>query len=405
MSRNTTLGMAEEKDHCSVLYCTSVVMLSPTCRWYWWRCQDTYIRTPRLSHVTPDKHLGFLHSLILDLNLDINLGLNLNLHVVTSPHWTELWCNVRGKRLVIQNYVLCWLCTSELFTKDMFFFPRAVTISPYFKEHRQRSAVRGITLPTVYLKKRSSYIYWKVKMKGCKIWKTGWPGLLTCTKNIKISVAPNRVLCHWPTDWSCLIATADVPWWKLPFCFVLFCYCWELKLHIIRESIKELLPTLNWWSLYYSLWTSWRTWANKYRTIFIPWLPNANFRSSGGCVHLQRTGLLPQHLWVFLLKRVISVLHFRCSPMPMYILHPINTTWILANVSLDILHSRALAHAHINAHISRYPITGLDKPLRLQEVEAPRTFRQSAREGGKIVSPTHRPPLSPVPLLVHKLHM
>ena len=39
------------------------------------------------------------------------------------------------------------------------------------------------------------------------------------------------------------------------------------------------------------------------------------------------------------------------------------------------------------------PITGLDKPLGLQEVEAPRISRQSAHEGGNFVSPTHRPPL------------
>ena len=30
-----------------------------------------------------------------------------------------------------------------------------------------------------------------------------------------------------------------------------------------------------------------------------------------------------------------------------------------------------------------------------QEVEAPKIFRQSAREGGKFVSPMHRPPLPP----------
>jgi hypothetical protein len=41
------------------------------------------------------------------------------------------------------------------------------------------------------------------------------------------------------------------------------------------------------------------------------------------------------------------------------------------------------------------PITGLDRPLGSQEVEAPRFFRQSAHEGGKVVSPTHRPPLPP----------
>ena len=38
-----------------------------------------------------------------------------------------------------------------------------------------------------------------------------------------------------------------------------------------------------------------------------------------------------------------------------------------------------------------YPITGLDRPLVLQQVEAPRISRQSAHEG---VSPTHRLPLT-----------
>jgi hypothetical protein len=37
--------------------------------------------------------------------------------------------------------------------------------------------------------------------------------------------------------------------------------------------------------------------------------------------------------------------------------------------------------------------TGLDSPLKLQEFEAPRIFRQSAHQGGKVVSPTHRSPL------------
>jgi hypothetical protein len=42
-----------------------------------------------------------------------------------------------------------------------------------------------------------------------------------------------------------------------------------------------------------------------------------------------------------------------------------------------------------------YPITGLDRPLGLQEVEAPRISRQSAHEGGKVVRPKQRPPLPP----------
>jgi len=41
------------------------------------------------------------------------------------------------------------------------------------------------------------------------------------------------------------------------------------------------------------------------------------------------------------------------------------------------------------------PITGLDRPLGFQEVEVPRISRQSAHEDGKVVSPTHRPPLPP----------
>jgi hypothetical protein len=39
--------------------------------------------------------------------------------------------------------------------------------------------------------------------------------------------------------------------------------------------------------------------------------------------------------------------------------------------------------------------TYLDGPLGLQEVEVHRIFRQSAHEGGKVFSTTHRPPLPP----------
>ena len=42
-----------------------------------------------------------------------------------------------------------------------------------------------------------------------------------------------------------------------------------------------------------------------------------------------------------------------------------------------------------------YTYTGLDRSLGLQEVEAPSIPRQSAHEGGNVVSPTHRPPLPP----------
>jgi hypothetical protein len=37
----------------------------------------------------------------------------------------------------------------------------------------------------------------------------------------------------------------------------------------------------------------------------------------------------------------------------------------------------------------------LYRPLELQEIEAPRISRQSAHEGGKVVSPKNQPPLPP----------
>ena len=42
-----------------------------------------------------------------------------------------------------------------------------------------------------------------------------------------------------------------------------------------------------------------------------------------------------------------------------------------------------------------YPITRLDSPFWLQEAEAARISRESAHEGGKVVSPTHRLSLPP----------
>jgi len=51
--------------------------------------------------------------------------------------------------------------------------------------------------------------------------------------------------------------------------------------------------------------------------------------------------------------------------------------------------------------IETYTITGLDRPLGLQEVEAPRICRQSAQEGGNVVSPTPRPLLPPEDTLIY----
>jgi hypothetical protein len=49
---------------------------------------------------------------------------------------------------------------------------------------------------------------------------------------------------------------------------------------------------------------------------------------------------------------------------------------------------------YLTVQVKSCPITGLDSPLGLQEVEAARISRQSAHGGGKVVSPTHRPPLA-----------
>jgi hypothetical protein len=44
--------------------------------------------------------------------------------------------------------------------------------------------------------------------------------------------------------------------------------------------------------------------------------------------------------------------------------------------------------------------TGLVRSEGLQEVKAPRIFRHWALEGGKVVSPTHLPPLLPEKILI-----
>jgi hypothetical protein len=49
----------------------------------------------------------------------------------------------------------------------------------------------------------------------------------------------------------------------------------------------------------------------------------------------------------------------------------------------------------VNNTADTNPYTGKGRPFLLLEVEAPRISRQSAREGNKIVTPTHRPPLPP----------
>jgi len=54
-----------------------------------------------------------------------------------------------------------------------------------------------------------------------------------------------------------------------------------------------------------------------------------------------------------------------------------------------------IAEAWLKVHAQSYSIIGLDRSLGLQEVEAPKLSPPSALEGGKVISPTHRPHLPP----------
>ena len=54
-----------------------------------------------------------------------------------------------------------------------------------------------------------------------------------------------------------------------------------------------------------------------------------------------------------------------------------------------------VSHVSVVILYKSYPITGLDTPLGLYEFETVRIIRSSAREDGKIVNCTHRPPLPP----------
>ena len=57
---------------------------------------------------------------------------------------------------------------------------------------------------------------------------------------------------------------------------------------------------------------------------------------------------------------------------------------------------RLRPRGHWDRHIYINQGTGLDRLLEVQEFEAPKYSRQSAREGCKVVSPTYLPPLSQV---------
>ena len=68
--------------------------------------------------------------------------------------------------------------------------------------------------------------------------------------------------------------------------------------------------------------------------------------------------------------------------------------FVLASTKITNKVRRCTFYLH-NQYRYRHPITGLNGPLGFQEVEVPRISRQSTHETGKVVSPTHRPPLSP----------
>jgi len=55
--------------------------------------------------------------------------------------------------------------------------------------------------------------------------------------------------------------------------------------------------------------------------------------------------------------------------------------------------SRYTSHVIVVPSHRSYPITGLDKPIGLWEVDASRISNHMAREGGKVVSHMHRPPI------------
>jgi len=57
--------------------------------------------------------------------------------------------------------------------------------------------------------------------------------------------------------------------------------------------------------------------------------------------------------------------------------------------------SRYTSHVIVVLALRSYPITGLEKPVEVWEVEASRISSHAAHEGGKVVSHMHRPPIPP----------
>jgi hypothetical protein len=80
--------------------------------------------------------------------------------------------------------------------------------------------------------------------------------------------------------------------------------------------------------------------------------------------------------------------------------------YLLAKViALQLLHSIVILA--LEGHILHFlcvlcedegkalPLQAWKRPFRLKELEVPKSSRQSAHEGGKVVSPAHLPPLPP----------
>jgi len=65
------------------------------------------------------------------------------------------------------------------------------------------------------------------------------------------------------------------------------------------------------------------------------------------------------------------------------------------NLATQLIIIQKSAQKPNEIHIKGYAITGLNRPLGIQEVKAPIIFRKSAHERGKVANSTHQPPLSP----------
>jgi hypothetical protein len=71
-------------------------------------------------------------------------------------------------------------------------------------------------------------------------------------------------------------------------------------------------------------------------------------------------------------------------------------SWIFPRASVSLPFDTMFPVGNYVCMQFHYPITGLERPSGIQELDASRIFRQPAHECGEVVvSPTHRPPLPP----------